>query len=279
MKPIVDGQVHLWAANTAERPWSRESSRHHRAEPMGKDELIQEMDAAGVYRAVLVPPSWDADRNDVVLEAALSQPERLAVMGRISLMREDPEIVARWRTQPGMLGVRLTFARGDQYAWLTDGTADWFWPAAEAAGVPVSVYAPGQLREVAKVAGRYPGLMLVIDHLALPPRVMRDDEIADGLRELFLLSTLENVAVKASGLPSLVAEPYPYPSLHSVLRSVVRMFGSRRTFWGTDLTRLPCTYEQALRFFEVALANLQQDDIDWVLGRGICEWLGWPLEE
>src|SRR5438046_10367565 len=31
--------------------------------------------------------------------------------------------------QPGMLGVRHTF-NGAQTNWLTDGTADWFWPAA-----------------------------------------------------------------------------------------------------------------------------------------------------
>ena len=35
-----------------------------------------------------------------------------------------------------MLGVRVTFI-GPAQAWLTDGTADWFWPEAEKAGLPV----------------------------------------------------------------------------------------------------------------------------------------------
>ena len=43
-----------------------------------------------------------------------------------------------------MLGVRLTFKRSAK--WLTDGTADWFWPAAEKAGLPVMFLASGRYR-------------------------------------------------------------------------------------------------------------------------------------
>jgi hypothetical protein len=59
-------------------------------------------------------------------------------MGR--LLIEKPEsrtLVDGWRQQPEMLGVRLTFHRGQSRSWLTDGTADWFRTAAEHAGVPV----------------------------------------------------------------------------------------------------------------------------------------------
>ena len=55
---IVDAQVHIWAANTPERPWP---ARHapHRPMPFSQADLLREMDAAGVQRAVLVPPSWE----------------------------------------------------------------------------------------------------------------------------------------------------------------------------------------------------------------------------
>ena len=32
--------------------------------------LLREMDGAGVQRTVLVPPTWEGDRNDTSLEAA-----------------------------------------------------------------------------------------------------------------------------------------------------------------------------------------------------------------
>ncbi|MFZ9561592.1 MAG: hypothetical protein ACO273_04845, partial [Burkholderiales bacterium] len=65
---IVDSQVHIWAANTPERPWA-EGAKPHRPQPFGKNELLQEMQAAGVDRVVIVPPSLDRTRNDLALDA------------------------------------------------------------------------------------------------------------------------------------------------------------------------------------------------------------------
>lgn len=105
---IVDAQVHIWGANTPERPWPARAEPHR--SPLGKDELLSEMDKAGVDRAILVPPSWEGDRNDLALEAAAAHPGRLAIMGRF-----DPDapgarsLVAGWKKQQGMLGMRFTF--------------------------------------------------------------------------------------------------------------------------------------------------------------------------
>ncbi|MBM4299659.1 MAG: amidohydrolase, partial [Deltaproteobacteria bacterium] len=46
---IIDSQVHIWAPETAEKPYAREdASPPHRAVPLGHDELLREMDNAGV---------------------------------------------------------------------------------------------------------------------------------------------------------------------------------------------------------------------------------------
>ena len=78
---IVDAQIHIWAKGTP--------SAHHRQEPYSKDQALAGMDAAGVDRAVIVPPSWPGDRNDYGLEAVKRYPERFRVMGRIPL--QDPK--------------------------------------------------------------------------------------------------------------------------------------------------------------------------------------------
>jgi L-fuconolactonase len=57
---IVDAQVHIWGANTPERPWPAGGSSPHRPQPFSKDDLLKEMDAAGVARVVIVPPSGKA---------------------------------------------------------------------------------------------------------------------------------------------------------------------------------------------------------------------------
>jgi predicted TIM-barrel fold metal-dependent hydrolase len=60
---ICDAQVHIWAADTPERPWPARHPPHR--EPLGKEELLGEMDRAGIDRAIIVPPSWEGDRNDL----------------------------------------------------------------------------------------------------------------------------------------------------------------------------------------------------------------------
>jgi hypothetical protein len=49
----------------------------------------------------------------------------------------------------------------------------------------------------------------------------------------------------------------------------------KRIFWGTDLARLPCSYTQAISMFTDEIFWLTPEDKEWIMGRGICEWLGW----
>jgi predicted TIM-barrel fold metal-dependent hydrolase len=274
---IVDAQVHIWGADAPERPWPASgSSRAHRPEPFSKDDLLREMEAAGVARVVIVPPSWEGDRNDLALEAARLHPDRFAVMGRPPLAPADRHLLDRWREQPGMLGIRVTASAEGARELFTEPEGDWLWRAAERNHLPAMVSVPGLLPELARLAERHPGLRLVIDHLALV-RDAKDDAAFGDLAQLLALAKYPNVAAKASALPRASSEAYPYPKLHPYLRQVFDAFGPQRMFWGTDLTGIPCTYPQAIAMFTEELPWLRGDDLAWVMGRGICEWLGWPL--
>src|SRR5439155_15181345 len=99
----------------------------------------------------------------------------------------------------------------------------------------------GFLSEVARVAERHPGLRLLIDHQGR----QRSDRDAAGfanLPELLALARFPNVAVKATGAPSYSSEPYPFRNLHPFLRQIYDAFGPERMFWGTDITRMPCSW-------------------------------------
>jgi len=199
------------------------------------------------------------------------------VMGRLALERpESRALVADWKKQPGMLGMRFTFHTDLQRPWLTDGTADWLWQAAERAGVPLMVLVPGSLDVLDRIAGRHPDLKLVIDHVGLRLTV-KGPRVFDDLPAVCALARRPNVAVKASGMPSLSTEGYPFRDLHPHIRTLVDAFGPRRTFWGTDLTRMPCSYRECVTLFTEELPWLKGEDLEWVMGRGVCEWLGWPL--
>ena len=107
---IVDSQVHIWGADTPDRPWPEgRATQAQKPYPVTADMVVAAMDEAGVDRTILVPPSWEGDRNDLVLDAAKRYPTRLAAMGRLPLDEPNPGAVATWRNQPGMLGMRFTF--------------------------------------------------------------------------------------------------------------------------------------------------------------------------
>ncbi len=280
MPLIADAQVHIWGADSPERPWvPGQAARAHRPLALTADALLDEMAAAGVDRAVLVPPSWEGDRNDLICDAVRRFPNRFAAMGRIAI--EDPasrDLLPHWRDQ-GMHGVRLTFHLPYQRQWLLDGTADWFWPAAERHGIQVMVLPCGALPLIASIAERHPGLRLIIDHCSLhrtkdeAPAGMDPEEIG----RLVQLARLPNVAVKVSALPLFSREAYPFRDLHDSIRQVFDAFGPKRSFWGSDMTRLDCTYRQAVTMFTHEIPWLQGDDLDWVMGRALGDWLGWPI--
>jgi L-fuconolactonase len=274
---IIDSQVHIWAPETAEKPYSKENaSTPHRPIPLGHDELLREMNDAGVERCVLVPPTWEADRNDTSLEAARLHPDRFAVMGKIKITApESRALIASWKNQPHMLGVRLVFNPGRSKEWLEDGTADWFWDAAERHDIPVMAFAPDAVSKLGGVAERHPGLRIIIDHMGLSS-ALKGKPLGPAVDNVIKLARLPNVAVKVSALPCYVAEPYPFPTLHPLVRQVVDAFGPQRCFWGTDLSHLPCPYKQVVTLFTEEMKFLSTTELEWIMGRALAEWLNWP---
>ena len=98
---IVDSQVHLWGPDTPDRPWPPgRAAQAQKPYPIDKETLLFQMDLAGVSRIVIVPPSWEGDRNELALEAARLYPDRFAVMGRIALEKpESRPLVDGWKRQ------------------------------------------------------------------------------------------------------------------------------------------------------------------------------------
>jgi len=274
---IVDAQVHLWKAESPDWKWVP-GLKPQLPEPFTIERLVPMMDEAGVDRAVIVPPSWPGDRNDYALEAVKRYPDRFRVMGRIPL--QDPkstDLLPTWKEQLGMLGVRVLFNNPQTIPWLTDGTADWFWAAAETAELPVMCFAPGRTSLFGPIAEQHPQLTLIIDHMGLTASMVEDNKIDEAIGQTIALAKYPNVSVKLSGSPGISREPYPFRDVAVYLKRVFDAYGPQRSYWGTDLTNsyAKASYRQRITQFTDELNFFSESDKDWVMGRAITQRLHW----
>jgi predicted TIM-barrel fold metal-dependent hydrolase len=268
---IIDAQVHIWSQTVTPT-----SGLHRKVTQFTAEDVLREMDEAAVDGALIHPPSgWDPDSNALAIEAVRKYPDRFAIMGNFPLDNPDERRRVRgWRSQPGMMGLRWPFLQPDQQARLYDGSLDWLWPAAEAEGLPVAMLGGLFLPKFREIAERHPQLRMILDHCGLN-RHGRDAEAFVHLDELVTLARLPNVAVKATGAPHYSTEPYPFRNIHDGLHRIFDAFGPKRMFWGTDITRMPCSYRQCVTFFTEELRWLGSADLEDVMGRGLCAWIGW----
>ncbi len=264
---IIDAHIHLW-----EKGKPRGS---HRQEPYSAEQALADMDAAGVAGAVIQPPAWDPDSNAIAIEAARKHPARFAILGNFPLDAPDGiQRVESWKSQPGMLGLRYIFNEPRQRDWLTGREMDWLWSTAQRCGCPVALAAASFLPAIGTVAERFPDLRLLIDHLGVPLGAQGDDAFRQ-IPDLERLARYPNVAIKATGAPAYATDAYPYRSIHDRLRRIFDTFGPRRFFWGTDITKMPCTWRQGVTMFTEELPWLSAEDKTFVMGDALCDWICW----
>lgn len=267
----IDAQVHVWGANLPTNP------AHRQITVFTAEDLIKEMDEGGIDAAVIHPPGWDPNSGQLALEAAAKYPKRLSILGNFPLDKpESRDLIDGWMQQPGMLGLRFAFTMPHMQSWMTDGTMDWLWPAAEKAQIPVALGAANYLSVVSKVAEAHPDLKLIIDHLGRSGGA-QDEAAWANLGDLLALAKYPNVAIKATGAPSYSSQPYPFANIHGYLHQIYDAFGPERMFWGTDITRMPCSWKQCVTLFTEELPWLSESDKELIMGRSLCNWLNWDL--
>jgi predicted TIM-barrel fold metal-dependent hydrolase len=173
-----------------------------------------------------------------------------------------------------MLGIRLTFQR-EQAAMLQH--ADWIFPAAEKAGLPIMFFAPDNIPKFASIAERHPGLSLIIDHMSLTLEIARERRIKPAIDEVVKLAKYPNVSVKVSATVNSSMEPYPFRDMTEHIRRCFDAYGPQRCYWGTDLTNslAKATYRQRITHFTEELPFLSEEDKDWVMGKAILQRLSW----
>ena len=249
--PIIDSQVHAYAANTSQRPWSRVPNWP--AHVTG-DEMVAAMDQVGVDGAIAVSP-FSMYRYDASYAVAVQQahPDRFALVKPVD--PDDPavaEVIADWKQTPGAVGIRIIVTKEANRA-PDDPGLDRICRAAAGQDFPVNILCSGNLDAGTALIDRHPATRFVVDHLGLvqpsvppaPPQPWAD------LPQVLALAQRPNAVIKVSGACTLSKEPYPFPDIWDPLARVFEAWGFERCLWGTDWTRAfaVVNYEQAVTPF------------------------------
>ena len=268
---ITDAQIHIWGQGLPS------NAAHIQETSFTAAQAIAMMDAAGVDAAVIHPPGWDPKSTELAIQAVQDYPGRFAILGDIDLDAPDADRqLATWRDQSGMLGLRYLFL-DDQSARLTDGSLDWLWAGAEEHSIPIAMLATGSAAAMGQIAQRHPGLKLTIDHLGGRGgnTTLKDHAAMAHMPDLLALARHPNIAVKVTGAPGYSAQAYPFGIMSDYVRQIFEAFGPQRTFWGTDITKMPCTWADCITQFTNEMPWLSGEDLEQVMGKAVRAWWGW----
>jgi predicted TIM-barrel fold metal-dependent hydrolase len=291
---IIDAQVHLWEADRPDRPWPpyhHLGTHHPEADPpVDAREQLVAMDAIGVDRAIIVPPSWAGETNESAMEWATEYPDRFKIMGLFDIADADaPERLETWLDQPGMLGIRAGSSPRPGKPWMDPDTYPWFWSTAERLGIPIMISPTPNASALGPIAARHPDLTLIIDHLGLSPHwALHPDEdpvpdrnfFGPGFEQVLDQARHPRVMVKFSSLPLVSKEPYPYRDLAAHLERAFKAYGRDRIMWGSDYSVLKSAgieYRHCLDHVRVGLDFLSDSDREAILGGTAANALHWQV--
>ena len=89
-------------------------------------------------------------------------------------------------------------------------------------------------------------------------------------RQVTSFTTEEAVGLMdEGGVDAAVIHP-----MHTYLRQIYDAFGPARIFWGTDITKMPCSWRQCVTMFTEELPWLSGREKELVMGQAVCDWWG-----
>ena len=163
--PIIDSQVHAYAANTPDRPWSEVPNWP--AHVTG-DEMVAAMDAVGVDGAILVSAfsMYQYDANYAV-EVRNAHPGRFPLVNPDD--PSDPAVadnIAGWKKAEGTVGIRILLTRGPERDPDDPGIA-LILPEAVRHSLPVNVLCWGRLDAGKMLIDRNPDNFFIVDQMGI----------------------------------------------------------------------------------------------------------------
>ncbi|MCI0845298.1 MAG: amidohydrolase [Chloroflexi bacterium] len=269
---IIDTHTHVVSSDKVKHPldagargWSTEVSNDI-------EDLIAEMDDAGVECATLVQPNATYGLNNIYqCDSAKQYAPRTVSVGILDPAAPDAaDKLSYWVNEHGMLGVRL-----QSQAEPDDPSCDAIWQRAEELGVPVSIGGGGQpdkVNRMRNIAARHPNVLFAPDHFAGWSGSDDKPAMTAALEEM---AKLPNAHLRVSS-----TSLGPYIDLNDsdkeLFKRVIAAFTPQRVMWGSNFpSSRDGGYIGQLVIAQRAMDWLTEEDRDWIMG-GSAHKL-WPM--
>jgi predicted TIM-barrel fold metal-dependent hydrolase len=264
--PVINGAEHAWVIHESRFAPSAEFATCPTSLPdyeYSGEFLISEMKTYGVDGVVISHVCYYGRDNSYASHCVKTHPGKFAAIGLLVGYRlhspddkENPRRLEKLIRDDGLVGLRLSPIYDKNVVWLNDPVCYPLWKKAEELGAVFNIFlAPHQVGQVADMAERFPGVNVVIDHLAMIDINAPD---AVGFGPLLKLARFPNVYVRTSLHNPSKTRQTPYRDVWPFLRRVYDTFGPRRLVWAN--------------FFEYGIMKdiipfFANEDKEWILGR------------
>lgn len=231
---------------------------------------VEQMRDFGIHYAVLINPRYFGWDNSYIADCQRRFPKLFVAHGL--LHPEDPQIVDRlryWVEEHGFQGMRFSPIYHRKSTWLNSREHYPLWKEAEKLGVVFNYYiAPQQMPMLEEMAGRFPGVKIVVDHGGMPE--LASPDCWKDFRLMFGLKRFPQVWISSSEPYDIsLTRRYPFEDTLPFYRAIYEEFGGEQIIWGTGYPRprweLPM--DQELEFVDKHCNFYTAADRELILGK------------
>lgn len=272
MASIIDIHPHVISTDTARYPLAPlggTQSTWSRDRPTSYQQMIAEMDAAGVAKSAIVQASTAYGHdNSYVAEAIAAHPKRFTGVFSVDVLAPDAvEKMKHWIGK-GFSGMRL-FTTGStmpgQATWFDDPRSFAAWEYAGATGIPVCMQmTPQGFPQLRGLMERFPRVRMILDHLARPRLTDGPPYAAD--KDFFELARYPQVYLKVTPI-NVEPKEWGKATPDTFFAAVIKAYGASRIAWGSNFPATAGPLSDILKKAQAAFAFASAADRDWVFGK------------
>lgn len=235
---IIDTHLEVWTLDP-KFPFAH-PERPNLTVPMAApiENQVDQMKDFGLKYAVLINPRYFGWDNSYISYSLHKYPKLFVAHGLLN--PEDPKAPDRlryWMKEHGFQGMRFSPIYHPKSTWLNAKESYPLWREAERLKAVFNFYIlPHQMPMLADMAGRFPGVKIVIDHLGKPD--LRLSDPWPEFKKMFALKKFPQVWVSASEPYELsITKEYPYRDTIPFFKATYEEFGGKQLIWGTGYPR------------------------------------------